>query len=38
MFQRDYLMRQIEQAARALAVIVKKALGGDPGEATRAAG
>ncbi len=33
MFQRDYLMRQIEQAARALAVIVKKALGGDPGEA-----
>ncbi len=33
MFQRDYLMRQIEQAARALAAIVKKALGGDPGEA-----
>jgi len=33
MYQRDYLMRQIEQAARAVAVILKKALGGHPGEA-----
>jgi tetratricopeptide (TPR) repeat protein len=33
MYQRDYLMRQIEQAARALAAIMKKALGGDPQEA-----
>jgi len=33
MYQRDYLMRQIEQAARAIAVILKKALGGDPDEA-----
>jgi hypothetical protein len=33
MYQRDYLMRQIEQAARAVAVILKKALGGDPDEA-----
>src|SRR6266545_3921292 len=30
MYQRDYLMRQIEQAARAVAAILKKALGGDP--------
>jgi tetratricopeptide (TPR) repeat protein len=33
MYQRDYLMRQIEQAARAIAIILKKALGGDPDEA-----
>jgi tetratricopeptide (TPR) repeat protein len=33
MYQRDYLMRQIEQAARAVAAILKKALGGDPDEA-----
>jgi hypothetical protein len=32
-YQRDYLMRQIEQAARVVAVILKKALGGDPDEA-----
>src|SRR5919198_437720 len=30
MYQRDYLMRQIEQAARAVAAILKRALGGDP--------
>jgi tetratricopeptide (TPR) repeat protein len=29
-YQRDYLMRQIEQAARAVAAILKRALGGDP--------
>jgi tetratricopeptide (TPR) repeat protein len=33
MYQRDYLMRQIEQAARALAAIMKKALGGQAEEA-----
>src|SRR6266498_4805888 len=33
MYQRDYLMRQIEQAARALAAIMKKALGGEPDQA-----
>jgi len=33
MYQRDYLMRQIEQAARALAAILKKALGGEPDQA-----
>ncbi|HZD67783.1 MAG TPA: DUF6483 family protein [Actinomycetes bacterium] len=33
MYQRDYLMRQIEQAARAVAAILRKALGGDPDEA-----
>ena len=33
MYQRDYLMRQIEQAARALAAIMKKAMGGDAQEA-----
>ena len=33
MYQRDYLMRQIEQAARVLAAIMKKALGGDPDQA-----
>jgi tetratricopeptide (TPR) repeat protein len=33
MYQRDYLMRQIEQAARAVAVILKQALGGDPDKA-----
>jgi hypothetical protein len=32
-YQRDYLMRQIEQAARVLAAIMKKALGGEPDEA-----
>jgi tetratricopeptide (TPR) repeat protein len=33
MYQRDYLMRQIDQAARALAAIMKKALGGQAEEA-----
>src|SRR6266567_188118 len=33
MYQRDYLMRQIEQAARALAAIMKKALGGEADQA-----
>ena len=33
MYQRDYLMRQIEQAGRALGVIIKTALGGDPNRA-----
>lgn len=33
MYQRDYLMRQIEQAARALAAIMKKAMGGEPDQA-----
>lgn len=33
MYQRDYLMRQIEQAARALGAIMKKAMGGDPDQA-----
>lgn len=33
MYQRDYLMRQIEQAARVLASIMKIALGGKPDEA-----
>jgi tetratricopeptide (TPR) repeat protein len=33
MYQRDYLMRQIEQAARVLAAIMKQALGGRPDEA-----
>jgi tetratricopeptide (TPR) repeat protein len=33
MYQRDYLMRQIEQAARVLASIMKVALGGKPDEA-----
>jgi tetratricopeptide (TPR) repeat protein len=33
MYQRDYLMRQIEQAAQALAAILKRALGGDPDQA-----
>jgi hypothetical protein len=35
MYQRDYLMRQIEQAARVLAAIMKMALGGKPDEALR---
>ena len=30
LYQRDYLMRQIEQAAQALGRILRKALGGDP--------
>jgi tetratricopeptide (TPR) repeat protein len=33
MYQRDYLMRQIEQAGRALGAIIKTALGGDPNRA-----
>jgi hypothetical protein len=33
MYQRDYLMRQIEQAARVLAAIMKKALGGEVDQA-----
>src|SRR5919198_2022019 len=33
MYQRDYLMRQIEQAGRALGVIIRTALGGDPNRA-----
>src|SRR5919198_282263 len=33
MYQRDYLMRQIEQAGRALGAIIKTALGGDPNKA-----
>src|SRR6266511_657610 len=33
MYQRDYLMRQIEQAARVLAAIMRKALGGEPDQA-----
>jgi tetratricopeptide (TPR) repeat protein len=33
MYQRDYLMRQIEQAARVLAAIMKQALGGQPDQA-----
>src|SRR6266704_727602 len=33
MYQRDYLMRQIEQAARALAAIMKKALSGEADQA-----
>src|SRR6266511_2370503 len=33
MYQRDYLMRQIEQAARVLAAIMRKALSGEPDEA-----
>jgi tetratricopeptide (TPR) repeat protein len=35
MYQRDYLMRQIEQAARVLAAAIKMALGGKPDEALR---
>ncbi|HEX9344105.1 MAG TPA: DUF6483 family protein [Actinomycetota bacterium] len=33
MYQQDYLMRQLEQAAQALGRILRKALGGDPAAA-----